>query len=101
MNSDSLFLKEKPVKIILSIRNSRKDIYASKIAKKVDTTYAHAVKTLHRMEEKDLIESKKKGRKKILDLTNKGEKHADILKETHDILHNQDKSHKGISKVIE
>lgn len=99
MESHDLFLKEKPVKIILNIRRSRKEVYASKIAKDVSTTYAHAVKTLHRMEEKGLITNTKKGRKKLLSLTEKGKKHADMLEEIHDLLYDREKEKENLSGI--
>lgn len=79
------FLKEKPVMALVTIRRARDEVYCSVISKKIDTTYAHTVKIISRMEEEGLIESEKKGRKKILELTSKGEKFAnhflDILQD--------------------
>jgi DNA-binding MarR family transcriptional regulator len=71
------FLKEKPVMALVTIRRSRDDIYCSKISKKIDTTYAHTVKVVSRMEDEGLVESKKDGRKKILELTSTGQEFAD------------------------
>jgi DNA-binding MarR family transcriptional regulator len=71
------FLKEKPVMALVTIRREREEIYCSVISKKIDTTYAHTVKIISRMEEEGLIESEKKGRKKILSLTAKGKKFSD------------------------
>lgn len=73
------FLKEKPVMALVTIRKNREDIYCSMISKKIDTTYAHTVKTVSRLEEEGLVESKKDGRKKILELTEDGEKFADMF----------------------
>jgi len=71
------FLNEKPVMALVTIRKHRGEVYGSLISKKIDTTYAHTVKILSRMEENDLVETEKKGRKKILSLTEKGEEYAD------------------------
>jgi predicted transcriptional regulator len=71
------FLKEKPVMALVTIRRSRDEIYCSMISKKIDTTYAHTVKVISRMEDGGLVESKKKGRKKILELTPKGKEFSD------------------------
>jgi len=73
----NFFLKEKPVMALVTIRRARDDIYCSMISKKIDTTYAHTVKTVSRMEDEGFVETRKQGRKKILELTNKGEKFAD------------------------
>ncbi len=71
------FLNEKPVMALVTIRKHRDEVYGSLISQKIDTTYAHTVKILSRMEDHDLIETEKKGRKKILTLTGKGEEYAD------------------------
>jgi len=71
------FLKQKPVMALVTIRRERGEIYCSMISKKIDTTYAHTVKTISRMEEEGFVESKKDGRKKLLELTPKGEKFSD------------------------
>lgn len=72
-----IFLKEKPVMALVSIRRERDEIYCSMISKRIDTTYAHTVKIVSRLEEEGLIESEKSGRKKILNLTDEGEEYAD------------------------
>lgn len=71
------FLKEKPVMALVTIRRERDEVYCSIISKKIDTTYAHTVKIVSRMEEEGLIVSEKKGRKKILELTPKGKNISD------------------------
>ena len=73
------FLKEKPVMALVTIRRNREDIYCSMISKKIDTTYAHTVKTISRLEDEGLVESRKDGRKKILELTGRGEELADMF----------------------
>lgn len=83
---DEVFLKEKPVKTLVTIRRSRDEIYPSKVSKEVDTTYAHAVKVINQLEEDGLINSEKQGRKKILKLTDLGCEYADIFIEVLDIL---------------
>lgn len=82
MTDESFFLKEKPVRALVTIRrNGTDEIYGSLISKKIDTTYAHTIKILAQMEDEGLIRTEKKGRKKILHLTDKGEKYADKLLE--------------------
>lgn len=71
------FLKEKPVMALVAIRRERDEIYCSMISKRVDTTYAHTVKIISRLEEENLVVSKKSGRKKLLELTPRGEEFAD------------------------
>jgi len=74
-----IFLNEKPVMTLVTIRKSRKDIYGSIISRKIDTTYAHAVKIISQLEDEGLIESEKQGRKKILTLTEDGQRYADLF----------------------
>lgn len=70
---ESVFLNEKPVKILTQIKNSRDDNYASAIAKNADTTYSHTVRCLQKLESQGLVKFEKKGRKKNVFLTDKGE----------------------------
>lgn len=83
MSDDSdmkdFFLKEKPVMALVTIRREREEIYCSVISRRIDTTYAHTVKIISRLEDIGMVESNKKGRKKILELTPKGEKFADTF----------------------
>ncbi len=73
----NFFLNEKPVMALVAIRQKRDDVYGSIISKEIDTTYAHTVKILSRLEENDLVETEKKGRKKILNLTEEGKEYSD------------------------
>lgn len=86
MNEKKLFLKEKPVRAIITIRRHRGEVYCSLVSKKIDTTYAHTVKILSKLEEGGMVTSEKKGRKKILTLTEKGQNHAEKLSEIMDSL---------------
>lgn len=81
MSSDvkKLFLNEKPVMTLVTIRRAHSEIYGSIISRRIDTTYAHAVKIISQLEEEGLVESEKQGRKKILSLTEEGQQFADIF----------------------
>lgn len=82
-------IKEKPAKIILEIwrinngkkltSNTDEEVYAQKLARNVDTTYSHAIQILGRLEEGEMITTDKHGRKKIIELTDEGEKVAEAL----------------------
>ena len=71
-----LFLHEKPVKILLGLRNEGNKSYASSLAKYADCTYSHAVKILESFENLGLITFKKHGRVKYIKLTDEGEQLA-------------------------
>lgn len=81
MSSDlkKLFLNEKPVMTLVTIRKAHSEIYGSIISRRIDTTYAHAVKIISELEAEDLVESEKQGRKKLLYLTEEGKQFADIF----------------------
>jgi predicted transcriptional regulator len=72
-----LFLRLKPVKMLLSLSEGPK--YATIIAKEVDCTYSHTVKLLELFKDYALVDFEKKGRIKIVKLTNVGEELARSL----------------------
>jgi DNA-binding MarR family transcriptional regulator len=69
-----LFLRIKPVKILTSLRKGPK--YATILSKEVDCTYSHTVKLLDLFRDYGLVEFEKKGRIKIVKLTETGEEIA-------------------------
>ena len=73
---ESFFINEKPVKILVNINSGFTDNYASKLSTEVDATYSHTVRILHELEEFNLVTSEREGRKKIVSLTEDGEKVA-------------------------
>ncbi|MEM5773124.1 MAG: hypothetical protein QXL86_02760 [Candidatus Aenigmatarchaeota archaeon] len=66
----ALFLRQKPVKLIISLKNEPK--YATILAKEVDLTYSHTVKLLEYFKNFGLVNFEKKGRIKIVKLTDLG-----------------------------
>ena len=66
-----LFLHPKPVKMLTSLKNE--DIrYATQVSKVVDCTYSHTVKVLDMFRRLGLVEFEKKGRVKLIKLTDNG-----------------------------
>jgi len=63
-----LFLYDKPVKTILSLKDSEGK-YASVIAKETDCTYTHTLKILDTLKSHGMVEFKKSGRIKNVVLT--------------------------------
>ncbi len=93
MDSDesvNIFIKEKPVMAILSIQRAHSEIYPSKVSKQIDSTYSHTVNILSKMEENSIVKTQKEGRKRLLNLTEKGESYAEILSELLEIDGNGD-----------
>lgn len=69
--SEKLFLRKKPVRLLLSIKlGGRK--YVSVLAKDVDCTYSHTVKLLDIFKSIGLVEFEKQGRIKFVKLTKDG-----------------------------
>lgn len=75
--ASKLFLREKPVKLIASLRTGPK--YATVLAKEVDCTYSHTVKLLDQFKKFELVDFEKKGRIKMVKLTTDGEDLAHII----------------------
>jgi len=68
---EMIFLHPKPVKMLTSLKNE--DIrYATQVSKVVDCTYSHTVKVLDMFRRLGLVEFEKKGRVKLIKLTDSG-----------------------------
>lgn len=67
-----VFFREKPALMLVELKNANANVYASVLAKQIDCTYSHVVKILQEMQKADLINFKKEGRLKLLELTKKG-----------------------------
>jgi len=67
-----VFFREKPAMMLVELKNATSSVYASVLAKQIDCTYSHVVKILQEMQRADLINFKKEGRLKLLELTKKG-----------------------------
>ena len=65
--------------ILITLRNAKGPMYASSLAKSVDCTYSHVVNIIQHMEDSNLVHFQKKGRLKLLKLTEKGNQIADCF----------------------
>jgi DNA-binding MarR family transcriptional regulator len=66
-----IFLRPKPIKMLTSLRTGPK--YATILSKEVDVTYSHTVKLLDQFKLFGLVDFEKKGRIKIVKLTEEGQ----------------------------
>jgi DNA-binding MarR family transcriptional regulator len=82
----NVFFREKPVLLLINLKNAKQNIYASTVAKTIDCTYSHVVKILQEMEEAKLVSFQKKGRLKLLTLTKKGVEVAEIFEKLRHVL---------------
>lgn len=76
-----VFVREKPSMMLIEMKNANGPVYASILAKQTDCTYSHVVKVLKEMQKAELVEFKKDGRLKILQLTKKGGEIARFIEE--------------------
>ena len=74
-----VIFREKPSLMLVTLKNSKSQIYATSLAKVVDCTYSHVVKILQEMEKAELVKFEKQGRLKLLALTKKGNEIADHI----------------------
>ena len=65
--------------MLVELKNANNTVYASVLAKQIDCTYSHVVKILQEMQKADLINFKKEGRLKLLELTKRGREVANNI----------------------
>ena len=68
---ESLFLHSKPVRMLTALKRAEVQ-YASQVSKAVDCTYSHTTKVLDQFKNLGLIKFEKKGRIKLVRLTDEG-----------------------------
>ncbi len=74
-----IFFRRKPALMLVSLKKNTRMRYGSLLAKEVDCTYSHAVKILQTLEVLKLVGFEKRGRIKVIKLTNKGREVADCI----------------------
>lgn len=75
----NVFFREKPAMMLVELKNTKNEVYASSLAKHIDCTYSHVVKILQEMEKSGLVNFEKQGRLKLLTLTKRGSEVADHI----------------------
>jgi len=78
-NFEEVLIRTKPVRMLISLNKKDKTRYASILAKEIDCTYSHTVRTLQQFKKNGLIEFKTIGRLKEINLTEKGRRLADAF----------------------
>ncbi len=81
-----VFFREKPAMMLVELKNADASVYASVLAKQIDCTYSHVVKILQEMQRAELINFKKEGRLKLLELTKKGKDIASNIESIRSLL---------------
>lgn len=70
---EKLLLKDMPAKMLVFLKKGENPNYATEVSKGVDCTYSHTIKVLDEFKELGLVEFEKKGRIKLIKLTDLGE----------------------------
>lgn len=83
---ETLFLQEKPAKMMLELRGTDKPVYAAVLSKETNSTYAHTLRVLSKLEGLGLVRFEEKGRIKLVKLTELGDALANELSSLLDIL---------------
>jgi DNA-binding MarR family transcriptional regulator len=83
---DTLFLQEKPAKILLFVKGSKRPTYTTIVAKEIGATYAHTFNVLSKLEDLGLIHFERIGRIKLVILTELGKETAEALERFNDMM---------------
>jgi predicted transcriptional regulator len=81
-----IFFRRKPAMMLVSLKKNTRMRYGSILAKEVDCTYSHAVKILQTLQDLDLVEFDRKGRIKLIRLTEKGKEVAKAIESIQGII---------------
>jgi len=82
----NVFFREKPAMMLVVLKNTKSEMYASSLAKQIDCTYSHVVKILQELEKEGIVKFEKQGRLKLLTLTKKGDDLADHIDKARNLL---------------
>jgi len=88
---EDLFLREKPALILIALKAAKGSVYATILSKESDCTYSHTIKILNVLKEYNMVTFEKKGRIKMVTLTDDG----------WDIAHNLEAMQKKLKQIEE
>jgi predicted transcriptional regulator len=86
-----IIFKDKQARILLSLRASEQELYISSLAKMTNTTYVHACKFLKECEAAGITVGERHGKIKVIKLTDKGKKIAEMIDSIYGLISNQKK----------
>ncbi len=75
------FLRTKPCKMLLILKDSQDSKYITELAKDSGATYVHTTKLVRELEKGGIVTTKVNGKKRMVKLTEKGTKLAAALAE--------------------
>jgi predicted transcriptional regulator len=76
---NNIILKQKQTKILLALRDTSQSWYISSLAKATNTTYVHTCNFLVTCEALGITSSEKHGKLKLIKLTERGLRIADLI----------------------
>lgn len=77
--NNNIILKQKQARILIALKDTTQNWYISTIAKATNTTYVHTCNFLSTCETLGLTQSEKHGKLKLIKLTEKGLRLADLI----------------------
>jgi len=75
------FVREKPAKILLVLKDTNTQWHLSKIARSTETTYVYVTGFVSNLARKGLVTIESKGKLKVAKLTEKGAEAANLIEE--------------------
>ncbi len=90
-----LLLRQKHVRIILALRDKVQEWHIASLAKASDTTYVHAFNFVAACERAGIVSKDRHGRRKVIKLTEKGTKIAELLDSLQTLLAGAGKEHQN------
>ena len=69
---EDLLLREKPARILISMKTNKQSVYATILSRETNCTYSHTIKILDVFEKMGVVEFEKSGRIKKVTLTSDG-----------------------------
>ncbi|MCL4389191.1 MAG: hypothetical protein M1528_03095 [Candidatus Marsarchaeota archaeon] len=83
---ETIVLKDKQARILLSLKNSDSEWYISSLAKATNTTYVHACRFIGMCERRGITSSERHGKIKVIKLTEKGLQIAEMATSIYNLL---------------
>ncbi len=76
-----IFIKKKPSKILICLKNTQKEWTLRLLCEESKMTYVYLMRILPKIKQYGLISEERKGKRKVLKLTEKGTKLATLFEE--------------------
>ncbi|MEK6981453.1 MAG: hypothetical protein AABX38_00855 [Candidatus Micrarchaeota archaeon] len=75
------FLREKPCRVLVTLRDQNIDWYLSKLAKSANVTYVFIANFIPKLEKDGIVTTEIIGKKRIIKLTEKGKYLASLIED--------------------